>query len=152
MLRTFLASLFLFSSIFFPVITTPIYAEEAVVEQIETFPKEGTPEEYLDEETAPQRQVIDVRALFFKTLLLLVGLCGLVVAGGYFFKRLTGGRLSSLSTNGEICLIERKYLSPKTSVWLIEARNQSLVVVDSQYGVAVHSLRENPPQEDTIRK
>ena len=73
------------------------YAEEVVIED-ENMLQESDQQEFLDEDTAPHGQVIDVRKLFFKTLFLLVGLCGLVVAGGYFLKRIAGGKLNSFNT------------------------------------------------------
>ena len=107
-----------------------------------------------EDENAPKRQIIDVRKLFFKTLFMLIGLCVLVIAGGYFLKRIAGGKLSSFSSNGSIQLIERKYLSPKTSIWLVEVKNQPLVMIDSQYGVAIHSLKaeniEEKSDEETM--
>ena len=127
------------------------YAEEIVVEK-ENMLQEGDLQEFPDEDIAPHGQVIDVRKLFFKTLFLLVGLCALVIAGGYFLKRITGGKLSSFNTNGSIQLVERKYLSPKSSVWLIEVNDQPLVVIDSQYGVAIHCLKEKAQELNPTAK
>lgn len=151
MVRTILISLFLLFPPFFPSLTTPLYgeAEEIVQEQIENFPKEEPAGESLEEETPPHQQVIDVRKLFFKTLLLLIAICGVVISGGYLLKRATGGKLSSFSTAGNIQLLERKYLSPKTSLWLVEVKNQPMVVVDSQYGIALQPLKERPSIEET---
>ena len=131
---------------FYPAIST-VYAEEVVVEK-ENFLQEENPPAFFDEENPSQHQVIDVRKLFFKTLIMLAGLCGLVVAGGYFLKRISGGKLSSFSTDGAIQLVERKYLSPKTSLWLVEVKNQPLVIIDSQYGAAIHSLKEIPEEKN----
>lgn len=122
-----------------------LYSQESTVEQ-EYFLEQPPAADGAGEESAAGRQIIDVRNLFFKTLVLLVGLCGLVIAGAYLLKRLTGGRLSSFSTDGSIVLLERKYLSPKSSLWLLEVKGRPLVVVDSLYGVAIHSL-ENAPKE-----
>jgi len=117
------------------------------VEQTEIFPQEETPERYIDEESAPLHQVSDVRALFFKTFGLLAGLCGLVILGGYALKRIGGARIGAFSTDGAITLIERKYISPKTSVWLIKIYEEPVVVVDSQNGVAIHSLKAQSPDQ-----
>ncbi len=135
-MRTILIGLALFCTSLSPVYT-PVYAQEEVVVEENVFPD-------ADGERSSQRQVMNVRALFFRTLFLLIGLCALVIGGGYLLKRITGGRLSSFSTNGSILLIERKYLSPKSSIWLLEVQGQPIVVVDSQSGVAIHALRESP--------
>jgi flagellar biogenesis protein FliO len=149
MLQAILISLFFFCPTLFPTTTTPLYAEDVIIDQEEIIPNDDNPETYLEEET-PHQQVIDVRKLFFKTLLLLIGLCGLVIAGGYLLKRVAGGKLNSFNTNGGIQLVERKYLSPKTSLWLVEVKNKPFVVIDSQHGVAIHSLNEMPSKEDTL--
>jgi flagellar protein FliO/FliZ len=126
----------------------PVYADEIELEQ-QNFPQDENPLALPEEEeTPPHRQVIDVRKLFFKTLMMLIGLCALVVAGGYFLKRIAGGKLRAFTTDGSIQLIERKYLSPKTSLWLVEVKGQPIIVVDSQYGVAIHSLNEKETEKN----
>jgi flagellar biogenesis protein FliO len=108
-------------------------------------------EEFSLDEPVPQGQVIDVQHLFFKTVVLLIGICGLVVGGGYFLKRIAGGKLNSFSTDGAIILLERKFLSPKTSLWVVEVHHQPFVVVDSQYGVAIQSLQSPTESSDPDR-
>ena len=100
--------------------------------------------EAFEEEGSPFQQVSDVRGLFFKTLYLVAGLCGLVVVGGFLLKRL-GPKVGSFGNDGAITLVERKYISPKTVVWLVKVNGQPLVVVDSQNGVAIHSLTVEKP-------
>jgi flagellar biogenesis protein FliO len=146
MIRAILIGLILSCSTFSPSIST-LFAEEVIVEK-ENFLNEENLPEFSDEESAPHHQVIDVRKLFFKTLIMLGGLCGLVVAGGYFLKRLSGGKQSGFHSNGAIQLVEKKYLSPKTSLWLVEVNHQPVVVIESQYGVAIHSLKEMPQEGD----
>ena len=126
-----------------------MHADEMSVEQQNFLQDENPPVEQEEEETPPHQQVIDVRTLFFKTLLMLIGLCTLVIAGGYFLKRIAGGKLKAFTTDGSIQLIERKYLSPKTALWLVEVKSKPLIVVDSQYGVAIHSIQEEETKEKT---
>ena len=128
----------------------PVTSMALSTQETRATQEETTPEEISPDESTPQGQVIDVQHLFFKTVVLLIGICGLVIGGGYFLKRIAGGRLNSFSTDGAIVLLERKYLSPKTSLWIVEVNHQPLVVVDSQYGVAVHSLKETPESSDPI--
>jgi flagellar biogenesis protein FliO len=66
----------------------------------------------------------------------------MVVGGGWLMKRFGGGRFDSFSKEGSIQLIERKYLSPKTSVWLVEVKNESFVVIDSLNGVAIQKWQK----------
>lgn len=115
-------------------------ADPSLPTQTEPFLQEETPEQYTEEQSAPLHQVSDVRTLFFKTFGLLAGLCGLIIVGGYVLKRLGGQRMGTFGTGGAITLVERKYISPKTCVWLIKVHEEPVVVVDSQNGVAIHSL------------
>jgi flagellar biogenesis protein FliO len=107
-------------------------------------------EERVNDEDPALHQVSDVRALFFKTFGLLAGLCGLVIVGGYALKRIGGPRGSALGAGGAITLIERKYISPKTVVWLVNVNDQPLVVVDSQNGVAIHTLNPTQPTQQVL--
>lgn len=116
-------------------------ADSNAIEETRSFPQEQTPEEYMNEESPPMHQVSDVRSLFFKTFSLLAGLCGLIIVGGYVLKRVGGPKMGSFGTNGAITLIERKYISPKTAVWLVEVNDQPIVIVDSQNGVAIHAVQ-----------
>mgnify|MGYP006987968536 CR=1 FL=1 len=88
--------------------------------------------------------------LLLKTVLLLAGLIGLLYGGAYFIKRMSGRHFSSSTKEGEIQLIERKYLSPKTAIWLLEVQGLPIVVVDSQNGVAVHTLTSQPTDKKQI--
>ena len=108
----------------------PMYSTEAL-----------SREEALEEESPMYHQVSDVRGLFIKTFGLLAGLCGLVVVGGYLLKRI-GPKGVSFGADGAIVLVERKYISPKTALWLVKVNGQPLLVVDSQNGVAIQNLRE----------
>jgi len=98
---------------------------------------------WLEDEPKEQREPVDVQKLFFKTVVLVVFLSGAVLAGGWLLKRATGNKFNSFNTEGAIQLLERKYLSPKTSVWLIEVNEKPVVIIESVHGVAVHSLSQN---------
>ena len=102
----------------------------------------GTEEVF--EEEIPSYQGCDVRGLFFKTLWPLAGLCSLVIAGGYLLKRL-GPKGAAFGSDGAIILVERKYISPKTALWLVKVNGEPLLVVDSQNGVAIQNIREEKP-------
>jgi flagellar biogenesis protein FliO len=119
----------------------PIFGEEPP----SVAPKETPIEDVTSEETSPHGLIIDVRHTFYKTVVVLLSLCGVIIGGGYLLKRLSGGRLSGFGTDGTIVLRERKYLSPKTALWVVEVNHQPLVVVDSQYGIAIQPLKPKFP-------
>jgi len=102
-------------------------------------------EEYLEEESPSFNQVSDVRSLFFKTFGLLAALCSLIIVGGYVLRRISGAKVGVLGTGGAIDLVERKYISPKTALWLVTINGQPFVVVDGQNGVAIKAIQ--PPRQ-----
>ncbi len=89
----------------------------------------------------------NMTGLLIKTIIILGGLCGIVFAGAHFLRRMGGSQFNSFRTDGSIRLVERKYLSPKTSVWLVEVNNQSFLVVDSQQQTAIQLVKTSTPKE-----
>jgi flagellar biogenesis protein FliO len=143
--------LFLFACCTQGLCTSPLYsADNASPEQTKPFQQEETSEGYDHEESAPLQQVSDVTGLFIKTFSLLAGLCGLIIVGGYVLRRMGGPRIGTFGTGTAITLIERKYISPKTSVWLIKVHEEPVVIVDSQNGVAIHSLKTQSPHQPNV--
>jgi len=102
---------------------------------------------WLEEEPGEKPKPVDVQRLFFKTVALVVFLSGAVLAGGWFLKRVTGNKFNSFNTEGAIQLLERKYLSPKTSVWLLEINEKSVVVIESVHGVAIHPISQDSSEK-----
>lgn len=108
-----------------------------------------TKEEFLREEepTAEEKTTpLDSKTLLIRTVLLLAGLVGMLYGGAYLVRRMGGSRFST-SGEGAIRLVERQFISPKTAVWLLEIQDQTVVVVDGQNGVAIHSLGTHPTKE-----
>lgn len=132
MVRAFFLVLFLCAS--------PLQAVEMSAPETEFFQEEASP---VQEKQTP----LDSKALLIKTVLLLAGLVGMLYGVAYFIKRISGGRYNASATEGELHLVERKYISPKTAVWLIEVKGFPIVVVDGQNGVAVHSLPAQPAEK-----
>lgn len=92
-------------------------------------------------EEATLKKAPDIRSLFYKTVLLLITVVGILLSASYFVKRMTGAKLNGVGSEGAIRLVERKYLSPKCSIWLVEAEGQKLLVAENQSGVAIQMLK-----------
>ncbi len=121
-------------------------------ESVSTEPSsQSSHENYWNEmeqkEEATLKKAPDVRSLFYKTVFLLVSVVGVLLGASYFVKRMTGAKLTGMSSEGAIRLLERKYLSPKCSVWLVEIEGQKAVVAENQGGVTIQLLnpKENQP-------
>jgi flagellar biogenesis protein FliO len=97
-------------------------------------------EEQESKEDSLSKKSPDIRSLFLKTVLLLVSVVGILLGASYFVKKMTGAKLTGMSSDGTIKLIERKYLSPKCSLWIVEVEGKKMIVVEGQNGVAVQAL------------
>lgn len=109
----------------------------------------GLPKYFQDEATkARPAQAVDIKGSFTKMAVLLVGICAVTFAAALLFKKITNGRFDSFSSSGSIRLLERKYLSPRTSVWLLEVLGQPMLVVENQNSIAAHPLdaKKGPTQ------
>jgi flagellar biogenesis protein FliO len=107
------------------------------------------PKDFLeDEPVEPNHKGIDPKYLLMKTILVLGGIVGTLYGTAYFIKRMGGGKYSTLSTDGAIRLIEKKHLSPKTAIWLVEVNDQPMVIVDSQNAAAIHPIGKPSKIED----
>lgn len=109
-------------------------------------------EEFLREEsTSSEKQTpLESKAILIKTALLLSGLVGMLYGGAYFIKKIGGNRFSPTGADNGIKLIERQFISPKTAVWLLEVKGQSVIVVDAQNGVAIHTLTTPSTKENVV--
>lgn len=133
MVRVLLLLLFFFSA------PLPTYAT--------TMEQEFLQEENESSKTPERQSPLDSKALLIKTVVLLAGLVGMLYGGAYLVKRMGGGKYAGSGSEGEIQLIERKFLSPKTSVWLISIKKTRIVVIEGQNGVAVHPLEPSSEKE-----
>lgn len=85
-----------------------------------TLPQQGAPEALPSYEGAFLKMILTL-------LVLIVGLIGTV----WFLRRMAGGRLGS-GSGRSIRVIEKKPLSPKTMLYLIEVEGKQTVIAESQ--------------------
>lgn len=72
---------------------------------------------------------------FIKMLLTLGGLLALVFLTIWLLKKMTNGRFGSLGTQKKIHILEKKPLSPKTLLYLIEIDGKKALISESQLEV-----------------
>jgi flagellar protein FliO/FliZ len=116
-------------------------------QETQESPSQAEPEQeeidksfWLEEEPGERPKPIDVQKLFFKTVVLVIFISGAVLAGGWLLKKVTGSKFNTFNTEGAIQILERKYLSPKTSVWLLKVNEKAVVVIESVHGVGIHTI------------
>lgn len=72
---------------------------------------------------------------FIKTIVVLVGLLVLVILTVWMFKKISHGRLRSFNYLKSIKVIEKRPLSPKSMLYLIEVGGKQVLIAESQLEV-----------------
>lgn len=88
----------------------------------------------------------------FMNMMATLGLIiSLILVFAWFLKRMLNSRQEQANTTSLIKVLERRALSPKTAIYLIEVEGKSIVVAESQNGVTplIHydTLDEETPPE-----
>lgn len=72
----------------------------------------------------------------------------LILIAAWFLKRMLNTRQEQVNTTSIIKVIERRGLSPKTAVYLLEIEGKSIVIAESQNGVTVLGNYDSPVDEE----
>jgi flagellar biogenesis protein FliO len=76
---------------------------------------------------------------FIRVILSLIGLVVLVVVTFWILKRLGRGRFGKFSSDKLIHIIERRPLSPKSVLYLVQIENKRVLLSESQFEVRSHA-------------
>lgn len=88
----------------------------------------------------------DLGVAFFKMLLTFGALILLLFGTYWFLKRMIRQRALRGSGTNEIRVLERKMLSPKTMLYLVEVENKKILIAESH--LEVRRLDVTPQKED----
>ena len=72
---------------------------------------------------------------FIKTIVVLVGLLVLVILTVWMFKRISNGRVRSFNKLISVKILEKRPLSPKSMLYLIEVSGKQVLIAESQLEV-----------------
>ena len=72
---------------------------------------------------------------YIQTVGVLVGLIALIVFTIWMFKRISNGRLRTFNTLKSIKILEKRPLSPKSMLYLIEVSGKHVLISESQLEV-----------------
>jgi flagellar biogenesis protein FliO len=78
---------------------------------------------------------VEFKSVFFKMLFTLIALVVLIVVSFYFFKRFSKMKFSSQNQNSNIKIIEKRVLSPKSILYLIEIDGKKSLISESHLEV-----------------
>nr|QIQ10893.1 hypothetical protein OJOKFFHK_00036 [uncultured bacterium] len=109
------------------------------------FPFEDIYQEPVGDNSRFWSEVVNMMA----TLGLIISL---ILIAAWFLKRMLNTRQEQVNTTSIIKVVERRGLSPKTAVYLLEIEGKSIVIAESQNGVTVLSSYDSPAEEETTPK
>ena len=88
-----------------------------------------------EDDNSIQKATESVETAFIKTIVVLVGLLILVVLTVWMFKKISHGRLRSFNYMKSIKILEKRPLSPKSMLYLIEIGGKQVLLAESQLQV-----------------
>ncbi len=109
----------------------PLLAEEKA--------PEPPPPHVVEEEVVTPPQVHETtesyEAAFIKTIVVLVGLLVLIILTIWMFKKISHGRLKTFNVLKSVKILEKRPLSPKSMLYLIEVSGKQVLIAESQLEV-----------------
>lgn len=82
----------------------------------------------------------DFWASFRQMLVSLAAVCSLILVTAWFLKRFMKTRLEQINSGSTIKILERRNLTPKSVVYLLDIEGKKVLIAESQTGV--HMLTE----------
>jgi len=92
-------------------------------------------EDHPEDESGLQKATESVETAFIKTIVVLVGLLVLVILTVWMFKKISHGRLRSFNYMKSIKILEKRPLSPKSMLYLVEVGGKQVLLAESQLQV-----------------
>lgn len=86
-------------------------------------------------DVTPPDALPSYEGVFLKMILTLAALVVGLIGAVWFFKRMSGNRFNNSSPGRSIQVLERKALSPKTTLYLIDVDGKQSLIAESQFEV-----------------
>ena len=131
----------LFKLIFFTFLISlqPIFSQEDPKQQEQVDQKD-----FFDSMEAP----MTYKGAFVKMMLTLGGLIVLVVISVWMLRRISHGRMKQMNYGRAIKVIERRPLSAKSILYLVEINGKRVVIAESQLEVRGITTADHLPVDD----
>ncbi|NDD58848.1 MAG: hypothetical protein EBZ47_06315 [Chlamydiae bacterium] len=111
-----------------------------------TPPETALPSESMNIPGTEPMKIPSYEGTFVKMILTLAGLIGLVILTVWLLKKLTQGRIGAFGKKN-ISVLERRPLSPKTVLYVIEMEGKRMLVAESQLEIKTLATIEAPTEE-----
>lgn len=97
-------------------------------------------------QTSPQMQPGDLGAAFAKMLITLVVIVFLLFATYWILRRVMQNRLQRGVGKGSIHILEKKMISPKTMLYLVEVEEKKILIAESHLEIKrLESFEDKTP-------
>lgn len=115
----------------------PIEMELIADAEKQTVPPEKKEVEPLQEENTGDvhRATESYETAFVKTIVVLVGLLVLVILTIWMFRKISHGRFRGMNMLKSIKVLEKRPLSPKSMLYLVEVSGKQILLAESQLDV-----------------
>lgn len=90
-------------------------------------------------ETHEEKQNDRFWSEFLNMLATLGMIIGVILIAAWFLRRLLNTRLEQINISSSIKITERRSLSPKTALYLLEVNDKAILIAESQNGVTLLS-------------
>lgn len=137
--------------IFLKVFTLLLFSSFAIAQESPRQPQQqeqrqnGDQDNFFDTmETAP----VTYKGAFTKMMLTLLGLIILIVISVWLLRRISHGRMKQMNYGRDIKILERRPLSAKSILYLVEISGKKVVIAESQIEVrAITTADHLSPEE-----
>lgn len=128
-------------------------ADKGVIDQIIEETTNGAHTPYMEniQNSSTNDEGQDYGILLKKTGFLLLGLIIVVLATIYLLKRFATNRNLTTNRVSYIKVIERRSISPKTTLYLVELGNRKILFSESQFELRSHGDAIDMPNEGSIQ-
>lgn len=134
---------FRFFCIFLFSLSNLAFAQEgSLIAQEQTAPDEEN--NFFDPADAP----VSYKGAFIKMMLTLLALIALVVISVWMLRRISHGRIKQMNYGKEIKILERRPLSAKSILYLVEIGGKKVVIAESQLEVRSITTADHLPIDE----
>lgn len=105
---------------------------------------------FFDEKQAQEESSLSSQKLpsyettFAKTIAILIGLLLLIFLTVWMFRKMSQGRVGGFQSGKSIRLLEKRPLSPKSMLYLVEVNGTKILLAESQVGLRSLATFESP--------
>lgn len=122
--------------------------------RVQEAPPAATPEEMLQQTPQNEAELNDrFYSEFFKMLWMLGLIIGFLLIVSWFLKKMMNTRLQQMNSSSLVQIVERRPLTPKTTVYVLEILGRKVVIAESHNGiVALTEFGRHPGFEKMLNE